>query len=343
MRINFYLCKKRVFQLKLKEKICQRFGLILIEIKVGKFDFDSKWKHSFTAHPKIDPETGELIFFGYQIHPYHPTFSYGVADKKGNLIHQHVFDLPYPTLMHDCAVTKNYTIMMIHEMEMDFESMITGSPNKIKKEPKPSYYYIFPRFCKDPKEIIEFKMDHHFIFHTCNAYEEGDEIVMTACTYSTEIPSISFALEPSPVSSNNNKSQIHEYRFNLKTKEVKEIKYHQDESVEFPVIHPSYLTKKNQYSYYMESESGIVKFNHETKKILKFKLDENFSMGEAIFAPKTNWKDEDDGYLMTFVYDEKNETSTFQILDAKDLTLTCTIDLPRRIPFGFHGTWIENK
>jgi carotenoid cleavage dioxygenase-like enzyme len=229
-------------------------------------------------------------------------------------------------------------------MELDFEAMVTGSSSiKELKKPKPSYYQIFPRFCNDPKEIIEFKMDHHFIFHTVNAYEEGDEIVMNACTYSTKIPEFSFLLEPSPVSQNTEKSQIHEYRFNLKTKKVKESKFHKDKNVEFPVIHPSYISKKNQYSYYMESASGIVKFNHETKKILHFRLPESHSMGEAIFAPKTNWKDEDDGYLMTFVYDEKNETSTFQILDAKDLTLTCTIDLPRRIPFGFHGTWIENE
>ncbi|GLT81922.1 hypothetical protein SLE2022_003450 [Rubroshorea leprosula] len=49
--------------------------------------------------------------------------------------------------------------------------------------------------------------------------------------------------------------------------------------------------------------------------------------------------EEDDGYLMTFVHDEKIDESRFVLMDAKslDLSVLAEVRLPRRIPYGFHG------
>ena len=63
--------------------------------------------------------------------------------------------------------------------------------------------------------------------------------------------------------------------------------------------------------------------------------------GEPVFAPAADAKSEDDGYLMTFVYDAEADASRFVVLDAAsmDATPVASVELPR-IPHGFHGSWI---
>ena len=81
---------------------------------VGEFDMNGKLLHNFTAHPKIDPNNGEMIFFGYQFSPFGPTCRYGVTDKDLNLIHSYEFtkeETPYISMIHDMAITENYSII----------------------------------------------------------------------------------------------------------------------------------------------------------------------------------------------------------------------------------------
>ena len=63
--------------------------------------------------------------------------------------------------------------------------------------------------------------------------------------------------------------------------------------------------------------------------------------GEVVFAPADNAKNEDDGYLMTFVYDAPSDTSEFVIYDAATMSPdpVATVPLPR-VPFGFHSSWV---
>ncbi|MDA0339725.1 MAG: carotenoid oxygenase family protein, partial [Proteobacteria bacterium] len=63
--------------------------------------------------------------------------------------------------------------------------------------------------------------------------------------------------------------------------------------------------------------------------------------GEPVFAPSANPKSEDDGYLMTYVYDANTDCSQLVIMDAAsmDNEPVATVDLPR-VPSGFHGSWI---
>ena len=66
--------------------------------------------------------------------------------------------------------------------------------------------------------------------------------------------------------------------------------------------------------------------------------------GEFVFVPSAGATNEDDGYLMGFVYDAGSDTSDFVILDAHDFTSAAlaTVHLPVRVPFGFHGNWVPS-
>jgi carotenoid cleavage dioxygenase len=53
---------------------------------------------------------------------------------------------------------------------------------------------------------------------------------------------------------------------------------------------------------------------------------------------------EDDGFLMTFVYDGERNASELLVLDAQDLSASplARVLLPARVPFGFHGSWVPD-
>ena len=71
---------------------------------VGVYDFDGALNTSFTAHPKIDPATGYLHFFGYGIVP--PFLTYFVADETGVVIHSEVIAVERTTMIHSFAITE---------------------------------------------------------------------------------------------------------------------------------------------------------------------------------------------------------------------------------------------
>src|SRR5947199_10079654 len=64
-----------------------------------------------TAHPKMDPETGEMLFFGYS--PFPPHLQYHVADREGRLVRSEVIDVAWPSMMHDFAITKDHVIFIL--------------------------------------------------------------------------------------------------------------------------------------------------------------------------------------------------------------------------------------
>ncbi|GAQ82660.1 hypothetical protein KFL_001190030 [Klebsormidium nitens] len=77
----------------------------------GPTTFDGRLVSSFSAHPKLDPQTGELIYFGYSLVA-RPYLSYGVISKEGEIVHQADIDLPNPVMMHDFAITEHYSLFL---------------------------------------------------------------------------------------------------------------------------------------------------------------------------------------------------------------------------------------
>lgn len=72
----------------------------------GTTTFDGRLVSSFSAHPKLDPQTGELIYFGYSLVA-RPYLSYGVISKEGEIVHQADIDLPNPVMVRVQDITQN--------------------------------------------------------------------------------------------------------------------------------------------------------------------------------------------------------------------------------------------
>jgi carotenoid cleavage dioxygenase len=78
---------------------------------IGPYQFGGKLKHAFTAHPKVDLTTREMLCFGYNpvAKPY---VLYTVVNAQGQIVRTTPIDIPKPVMMHDCAVTQRHTLFL---------------------------------------------------------------------------------------------------------------------------------------------------------------------------------------------------------------------------------------
>jgi carotenoid cleavage dioxygenase len=162
---------------------------------IGKWDYYGALRsETFTAHPRIDPRTGELFFFGYEAGGLCSLdVAYGIADKDGNLTSEQWFEQPYCSTIHDFVITDRYAIFPIFPTLADLDRLKEGGAHWAHHQDKPSYVGIMPRY-GDVKDIkwIEGPVGIS-AFHEVNAYDDGDLVHIDLCL--TETNAFSFMRE----------------------------------------------------------------------------------------------------------------------------------------------------
>ncbi|KAL9650462.1 hypothetical protein ABK040_004686 [Willaertia magna] len=346
---------------------------------IGEFSMNGKYHFNMTAHPKIDPITKDLVFFGYNLTFQNPVVRYGVVNEEnGDLIHYfELKELPYVTMIHDFEITENYTIIGFFPLILDLDSILQNKSPLTFDSSKKSYFAIFPRFynengsttfTKDNKEIPNkiywFEADPCYVFHYIHAKEEqdGKVIKLTCCRLDK------FDMEMNPFNSTKeNSSKPYVYTFNLETNQITE-EFLKCKEVskeghvmngelttlplgDFPVILNDFVGQpNNRYFYYSESSEECVFYMNNIIKVdlqeLTFtKLNVRGNIGEISVIKKENWNvtdNQDDVYIVSFVYHAEQDISTFCIFDGKTMKEEpiCQIELPRRVPYGFHGNFL---
>lgn len=341
---------------------------------IGHMDTGLKIK-AFTAHPKVDPASGEMVFFGVQMGP-RPSLHYGIADRQGQLSYSTRIPLRDSVFMHDFAITANYTVFMDLPYVFSLKSMVIKGVPFTFKQSQPSRFGIMPRFGTS-KDIAWFEDDPCFVFHTLNAYEVLDdagtveEVVLVACRMKrgtiAALPGHN-ASSSDQVAANkiplctDDAGRLHEWRFNLKNGSVKSTPL-DDRASDFPRFNDHLMGNKNRFGYVasvqVNSRSGapefteIIKHDFKTGSNLVRQYGPNRFGGEALFVPRSSYsafrrtdqaanEHEDDGWLLSHIFDVKSQSSELLIIDAKTLDAepVARVLLPQRVPYGFHGTWI---
>ena len=132
-----------------------------------------------TAHPKVDPKTGELLFFGYG--PFPPYLRYTVVSADGALTRSEEIPLPVPTMMHDFIATREHVIFMVFPATLRPENLTSGSP--VRWEPElGTRIGVMPRN-GGSADIVWFETDPCFVFHAMNAYTQGNTVIADVCQF----------------------------------------------------------------------------------------------------------------------------------------------------------------
>jgi carotenoid cleavage dioxygenase-like enzyme len=316
---------------------------------VGPHTFDGKLTGPFTAHPKFCSETGEMLGFGYaQFEPY---LTYYRVDPSGKLAQATEITVNGPSMMHDFAASRNHAIFMDLPLVFDLELAMAGGMPFRWDDDYAARMGVMPRNGTDD-QVKWFDIDPCFVFHTLNAHDEGDEVVMYGCRTDEvwrDADSMSLGDDPIPGAG----PCLTEWRFNMATGKATERRLDED-GAEFPRIPADQQGFKSQYGYTIglggnsEGADGmgaqLFKYNLSdgTKEVHTFPA--GHEPGEAVFVAAEGGTNEDDGYMMTYVYQAQTDTSYLAILDASNFGADpiAEVHVPRRIVSGFHTSWIPD-
>ncbi|MCH9769663.1 MAG: carotenoid oxygenase family protein [Gammaproteobacteria bacterium] len=292
---------------------------------------------SVNAHGRLDPDSGDLYLFSYDIFK-PPYLTYYVFDKNFNLKYQQNIDKPRASMMHDMLITENYVVFV--------DCPAIFNPNGFNDGKAPFLHWDATQPTRigiqnrhDPKAPMRWiDTEAFFVFHFANAYETEEAIIIDYAHH----PQLNFG----PNADKNRRPPM-AYQLKIKLDSGSVSQYQLDDrTMEFPRINESYTGKANRY-YYAPIKSAasftqLKKYDTKTGQHLIHEFGPHHEIDEAVFASRQNSKSEDDGYIMLFVYDRKKDTSEFVIIDAKQFNRApiARVQLPRRVPHGLHGAWM---
>jgi len=308
---------------------------------VGPYDYNGKLESAMTAHPKVCPVTGELHFFGYGF--FEPYLTYNRVSAAGELVQSEPIAVNGPTMMHDFSITENYVIFMDLPVVFDLDKAMTGGMPYAWDDDYPSRVGVMPRSTDEATfgstDVTWFDVDPCYVFHPMNSFEDNaGRIVMDTARY-PELWRQDTNFQ--------NDAALHRWTLDLTVGTVKESAL-DDRSIEFPRVAESLVGLENRFGYAVASfdeENSLVKYDLETGESVARDFGRSQIPGEAVFVPKENSSAEDDGWLLAYVYDKPTDSSSFVVLDAAHMAAEpqAVVQLPQRIPFGFHGSWIADE
>uniref|UniRef100_A0A7S3A0T4 9-cis-epoxycarotenoid dioxygenase n=1 Tax=Rhodosorus marinus TaxID=101924 RepID=A0A7S3A0T4_9RHOD len=319
---------------------------------------------SFTAHPKIDPDSDEMVTFGYNVEK-KPFVRVGFVDADGNAEKTiQVYGVSRPVMIHDMALTKNY--VFVFDMPLIFDPVLMVKENKLPfvlREDIPGRFGLLRRDAVNDRTMEWFEVPGgSWLSHEANAWEdeESKKVHLVAIKIS------GFDLETFWGEEDWEKPHLAHWSFDLETKDVTHQRLLSDEGqvMEFPVINPRYRGKKAKYvwvtladpvkvDFYfvrigkVNVEAGLLDADDGLEAVIH--LPPGLNCGEMRFVPRhedPNMCDgEDDGFLIGYAHENDNSGAYFVAYDAKTMSsnMLCKFRMPTRIPFGFHGYHINES
>ena len=314
----------------------------------GEWTFDDALVGPMTAHPKMDPETGEMLFFGYFAGgPFTPDIRYHVVDANGTLTRSDHFQAPYASMVHDFVTTSEHVIFPIFPLTGSLERAMVGAPPFAWEPDKGTHIGIMGRD-DDCSALRWFTHDPCYVFHPMNAWTAGDKVFADVMKY--EQAPLFPNPDGSPGDPDKSEAKLVRWEFDLAANSdtVKETQL-DDWSGEFPRLDERRAGLSYRHGYYGCAEPGsrrptfnaIAHRDHETgvRRIREF--GEGDGVSEPIFVPRTPDSPEGDGFVLALVYRAAENRSDLLILDASaiDAEPLARVEIPVRVPYGFHGNW----
>jgi len=314
----------------------------------GRWTFGGRYAGPVTAHPKIDPKTGEMLFFGYMAAgPGSADIAFGVVNADGTLVRAETFKAPFAAMVHDFAVTQRHVVLPIWPATIDVARIMKGGPVIAWDPAAGSHIGIMPRD-GTVADMRWFEGNSCYAYHYANAYDDGDRLMLDAVRY-PRVPLFPDAKGRS--APEEPRSAVVRFTFDLAgnsngwREETLD-----DAAAEFPRIDDRFAGSKNRYAYFAETEGkydgfgffdALLSADLATGTRMRYRPGRGGLLMEPVFAPARDDAPEGEGYILTLIYRPDTNTSDLLILDAMDISRgpLATVKLPTRIPFGFHGNW----
>ena len=313
---------------------------------------------AFAAHPWIDPscdmDGGAPCLVNFSIKPgLSTTITIYELNREGKLLRRHAHSIPGFSFIHDFTITPNYCIFFQNPVTFNplpFLFGLQGAGECVKFQPhQPTRIVVIPR--TPPYQGVKIlETQAGFIFHHANAFESSDKICIDSVCYQslpqvqpdTNYKEVDFeTLDP---------GQLWRFTLNLKDETVQS-QMVESRCCEFPSVHPDKVGRPYRYLFIGAAHDatgnaplqGILKLDLKTQERQLWSFAPKGYISEPIFVPQSDAISEDQGWVLTVVYDASRHRSDVVILDGQDLNRgpIARVHLKHHIPYGLHGSWTQ--
>lgn len=300
---------------------------------VRRTDFNGTLEAGFTGHPKFDPITGEQHALAYE--PFQPV-RYICVGRDGRARTKARIDLPHIPLIHDMAFTRSFVVVPDFPVTFQPEHSHTQFP-WLWDERRPSRIGLLPRD-GNVAHLQWFEAPRCFAFHFANAYDEGDLTIIDLMKHSS-------MFRTDQNGPNEGAPILVRWTLNRVSGSLTETVL-DERGNEFPRLNGRFGGQPYRYLYTCYWGDNVA-FGPSMKHDLARGTTEVHEYGrgratcEPVFVRKPGAGAEDEGWIMSYVFDSNRNQSDVVILDAQDFggEPLATIRLPVRVPYGFHGGW----
>jgi carotenoid cleavage dioxygenase-like enzyme len=307
---------------------------------VGVYDFGGALQGPMTAHPKVDPRTGEMVFFGTS--PFPPHLRVHSVDASGTLTWSTEVDLPGSVMMHDFVITETRVVIFDLPAVLDVQALISGGTGIYWAPERGARIGVLDRGAPG-SSTTWIDVDPFWVFHFMNAHDDGDAIEVVGCRSSQLNTSFDDGEVATDVRPTLHRWRVDPVAGTFTTEQL------DDRPTDFPRINDTRAGLPNRYGYtghstsFVEGEppfDGVIKHDFEAGTTATYRYGPDVVCGEAVFTPDPDGTTEDSGWILNFVHDLGADQSSVVVLDAATLEEAAQVQLPRRVPFGFHGSFL---
>jgi carotenoid cleavage dioxygenase-like enzyme len=307
--------------------------------------FDGTLKGSFTAHPHLDPLTGEQHAIAYEGTDFE-TIRHIVISPQGKVVREEPIRVKNGPSIHDCAITTRFVVVLDLPVTFSMKTLIGGHSFPYRWNPDhQARIGLLPRAAPG-RETIWVDVDPCYIFHVANAFDLPDgKVAMDAVVYDTMFADSQAG--PDAASRGFERWTIDPKAGTVERRVIDATPQ------EFPRPDERRIGQTYRYAYTLGlparddgfvGETFILKHDLQTGARAVHDFGQGRFPGEFVFVPASANSAEDEGWLIGLVVDLPHETTDLVILDARSFSddPVASIRLPHRVPPGFHGNWVAN-
>ena len=316
----------------------------------GYCDYGGAIKAPFTAHPKIDPATGEMMFFGYNAAgPLTPTLSFGSVSAAGKVTRFERFEAPYASMVHDFIVTENHLLFPILPITGSMTRAMAGQPPYAWEPEKGAYVGVMRRGAS-ADDIVWFRGETCYVFHVMNAWEDAGRIIADVMQFE-EAPLFPHP-DGRPTDPKKSRARLCRWVFDLEgnTDRFSQT-YLDDLTGEFPRVDDRRAGLRSGHGWYAcanpdapasEWLSGIAHVDGGGAPRARYLLPVGDTISEPVFVARAEDAAEGDGWLLAVVWRARDNCSDLAVFNATAVAAgpVALVHLGHRVPDGFHGNWV---
>ena len=309
---------------------------------IGKAKFGGQPLRSktMTAHPKLDPVTGEWWSYGqFSEKRYEGEMSLHVIDRDGNVTREEEFTLPYPGMTHDWAVTRDHLIFHLWPLTVDVDRMKAGGGFYAFDNDLVPMFGVMPRD-GTTADLQWFPVPDGAIAHFMNAYTEGRTVHVDGGTHSGHFFTFFEEAHGRPATEFR-PGTFSRVSFDLDTGKAAMRPLNNGLGGGMPEIDDRFAMQRYRYGF-STTRTGLVRYDVETGGRQEYEAEG--AAQEPVFVPRSPDAAEGDGFLLSVVTRPDNRAELV-ILDALDFEADplAIVRLPFSQAWLFHGCWREGK